>query len=308
MLQDPATAIPVTLVTGFLGAGKTTLLRRLIRAPHGLRIGLILNEFGQAGIDAVETRDQAFIELSEGCACCLRNDDLVQALSEMAARGDIDRVLVEPSGLADPLPLAWTLQKPELAGKVRLDSVVVVVDPLHHAEAGREEWEAQVRAADVVIVSKPDLASSQARAQAEQAVREINRSARILTPHEDALVDLLLDTTMAPQIGPLDGARPQARHSDFRAVNVEDTTRYELAALEDLLESLPPDLFRAKGVVARADGGWAAFHVVAGRADVEPQVAPPPHGESRLAFFGRGLTRERVLSLLEPARRDAACR
>ena len=142
-------ALPVTLVTGFLGAGKTTLLRRLLQSPHGLRIGLVLNEFGQAGIDAVDTRDQAFVELTEGCACCLRNADLVQAMQEMAARGDLDRVLVEPSGLADPLPLAWTLQKPELAGLVRLDAVVAVVDPLHVREAGQEEWEAQVRAADV---------------------------------------------------------------------------------------------------------------------------------------------------------------
>jgi len=299
-------AIPVTLVTGFLGAGKTTLLRRLIRAPHGLRIGLILNEFGQAGIDAVETRDQAFVELAEGCACCLRNDDLVQALSEMSARGDIDRVLVEPSGLADPLPLAWTLQKPELAGKVRLDSVVAVIDPLHHAEAGREEWESQVRAADVVIIGKQDLASRQILTEAEEAVRSINRAARILPPDEEALVALLLDAPAATQIGPLGVDRPHARHSDFRAVSVEDDTRYELSALEDLLELLPADLFRAKGVVARADGGWASFHVVGGRAEVEPQVTPPPHGQSRLAFFGRGLNRDRVMSLLAPARREDA--
>ena len=301
-------AIPVTLVTGFLGAGKTTLLRRLIRAPHGLRIGLILNEFGQAGIDAVETRDQAFVELSEGCACCLRNDDLVQALSEMSARGDIDRVLVEPSGLADPLPLAWTLQKPELAGKVRLDSVVVVIDPLHHAQAGREEWEAQVRAADVVIIGKQDLAPAQALTEAAAAVRLLNRSARILPPEEESLVALLLDTPESTQIGLLGSSRPHARHSDFRAVSVEDDVRYELSALEDLLETLPPDLFRAKGVVARADGGWASFHVVGGRAEVEPQVPPPPHGQSRLAFFGRELTRERVMSLLAPARGEDTCR
>lgn len=290
--------LPVTIVTGFLGSGKTTLIRKLLKAPHGLRIGLVLNEFGQAGIDAVETVDRAFLELAEGCACCLRNPDLVAAMEELAARGDLDRVIVEPSGLADPLPLSWTLQKPELAGKVRLDAVVTVVDPLHASQAGQEEWEAQVRAADVVVVSKRDVAEAGVIASTEARIREVNPHARLLAPEEHAAIELILD--VAPAEGPRTKGlfAAKGRHSDFRAVTLESTTPYDLDALEDLLESMPEDVFRAKGIVRTGEGGWASFHVVGGRAEVEPDVAPPVHGQTRLAFFGRGLTRERVEALL----------
>lgn len=295
-----AEPLPVTIVTGFLGAGKTTLVRRLLKAPHGLRIGLVLNEFGQAGIDAVETVDQAFLELTEGCACCLMNPDLVEAMQQLSARGDLDRVILEPSGLADPLPLSWTLQKPELAGRVRLDAVVVVVDPLHAEAAGREEWEAQVRAADVVVLSKRDLSSAEAIANVEARVLALNPHARLLAPDDDLAVELLLDLSLpeGPRTRGLFAAK--GRHSDFRAITIEGTTPYHLGALEDLLESIPADVFRAKGVVRRSRGGWAGFHVVGGRVELEPEVPAPAHGQSRLAFFGRGLTRERIDALLAP--------
>ena len=294
--------LPVTIVTGFLGAGKTTLVRRLLKAPHGLSIGLVLNEFGQAGIDAIDAAEKAFVELPEGCACCLRNPDLVAAMEALSARGDLDRVLVEPSGLADPLPLSWTLQKPELAGKVRLDAVVVVVDPLHHLGAGREEWEAQVRAADIVVVTKQELASVEQLAAVREAVQAVNPHARLVSPDDEGLAALVLDLDAPARALGLEAG--PVTHSDFRAVSIENGALYDLAALEDLLESMPEDVFRAKGVV-RTRAGWSAFHVVGGRAEVEPEVAAPKHGQSRLAFFGRGLGRERVESLLAPCVEEA---
>ena len=125
--------LPVTIVTGFLGAGKTTLLRALVDARENLRIGLVINEFGEAGIDVPPGGDRAYIELAQGCACCIRSPDLVRAMDELSARGDLDRVLVETSGLADPLPIEWAIARPELLDRVRVDAVVGVVDAANFA-------------------------------------------------------------------------------------------------------------------------------------------------------------------------------
>ena len=147
-----------------------------------MRIGLILNEIGQAGIDQVPEADQAYVELTQGCACCIRNPDLIAALSEIAQRRDLDRILLETSGLADPLPLTWTITRQELSAYLTLDSVVAVVDPLHLSHAAPEEWENQVRCADLAVLAKPDLTSALQREAAEKAVRAINAQTRIVSP------------------------------------------------------------------------------------------------------------------------------
>lgn len=284
--------LAVTVLTGFLGSGKTTLLSQLLSRPHGLRIGLILNELGQAGID--EGPRTSFVELTEGCVCCLRNPDLLAALDEMNARGDVDRVIIETTGLADPLSLTWTLARPELAGKARLDAVITVVDALNHGEAAREEWEAQVRCADVVVLAKADLATPAQIEAAEAAVRAIQPAARIVRgdealPHQ-IFLDSLGEEARSLSLEP----RETAQHSDFQTVSLGAAARYRLDDLEDWLEDLPAHIFRAKGIVQAEDGGWARFHVVGGRLQIDARAEAPAHGESRFAFFGRGLSREAI--------------
>ena len=121
--------LPVTVLTGFLGAGKTTLLGRLLVEPHGQRVGVILNEIGIAGIDRLGGPVQtSYVELTNGCVCCVDQPDLLAAVDGLVGRGDLDRLVLETTGLADPLPLTWTLSRPELAAVGRLAGVVRVVD------------------------------------------------------------------------------------------------------------------------------------------------------------------------------------
>lgn len=293
--------LPITVVTGFLGAGKTTLLRTLLSRPHGLRIGLVLNELGQAGIDADTPARQEMVELTEGCVCCLRNPDLLRAMEELWARDDVDRVIIETTGLADPLALTWTLARQELRGKVRLDAVVTVVDPGNFEAAQSEEWEAQVRCADLVVLSKLDVVSAEQVEKATAAVAAVQPKARIIRG-DDLPVSILLD---AAEAGPRAMELPEAtegRHSSFGIHSVGGDHRYRLDPLEDWLEALPSWIFRAKGIVHLEDGSWAAFHVVGGRLQLELRVPAPAHGESRFAFFGKALDREAIEAALATSR------
>lgn len=299
--------LPVTLLTGFLGSGKTSLLRRLLASPFGRGIGVLLNERGVAGIDDVGGAEAGLVELSEGCVCCVDQPDLEVALQKLGGRAGIERIVLETSGLADPLPIAWALSRPDLASRVFLESVVAALDAENHQKTEVEEWAAQLRAADVVVLTKLDLVSPAQAERARATAREVSPGARVLDA-ADALVALAgaeaffgrADAPLASR--PAGAAAPLPGHGDFATVVFAGDAVYRADPLEDLVSDLPPAVFRAKGIARLEDGGWMAFQAVGGRPHLELDAAAPPHGESRLAFFGHRLER----SALEA--RLAACR
>nr|MDQ3387437.1 GTP-binding protein [Actinomycetota bacterium] len=161
-------AMPVTIITGFLGSGKTTLLNRILTEAHGQKIAVIVNEFGEIGIDnqlIVGDTDEDIFEMNNGCICCTVRGDLIKTLGDLYARRkegstEFDRVVIETTGLADPAPVIQTFfADPKIQKRYYPDAVITVVDSKHieqHLDEGQEAVE-QIAFADLVLLNKTDL-------------------------------------------------------------------------------------------------------------------------------------------------------
>ena len=177
--------IPVTVLTGYLGAGKTTLLNRILSGDHGKRYAVIVNEFGEIGIDndLIVESDEEIYEMNNGCVCCTVRGDLVRVVESLTKRkGRFDGIIVETTGLADPVPVAQTFFMDEdVRAKTRLDAVVALVDAKHLPLRLKDSREAedQIAFADVVLLNKTDLVSPEELAKIEATVRAINPHAII---------------------------------------------------------------------------------------------------------------------------------
>jgi len=172
--------IPVTVLTGYLGAGKTTLLNRILSEPHGKKYAVIVNEFGEIGIDneLVVGADEEVFEMNNGCICCTVRGDLIRIIEGLMRRkGKFDAIIVETTGLADPAPVAQTFFVDENVGRrTRLDAVVTVADAKWLKDRLKDAPEAknQIAFADVIVVNKTDLVSADELRDVEGHIRAIN--------------------------------------------------------------------------------------------------------------------------------------
>jgi len=177
--------IPVTVLTGYLGAGKTTLLNRILSEPHGKKYAVIVNEFGEIGIDndLVVGADEEVFEMNNGCICCTVRGDLVRILDGLMKRkGKFDAIIVETTGLADPAPVAQTFFIDENVGRrTKLDAVVTVADAkwLNDRLKDAPEAKNQIAFADVILINKTDLVTPEELAEVEARIRGINPYAKV---------------------------------------------------------------------------------------------------------------------------------
>ena len=189
--------VPITVLSGFLGSGKTTLLNRILHLQTDERIGVVVNEFGSVGVDRhlIAVQQDGLIELTNGCICCSVKEDLLQTLIGMVERKPVvERIFIETTGIADPAALISTFLHPSLEVCTILDGLITLVDCENwHRIASVPEAVAQVRTADIILLSKTDLASEGDVEKTEQHILELNAHARVgRVASDECLAEIIL--------------------------------------------------------------------------------------------------------------------
>lgn len=305
-----ADKVPVTVLTGFLGAGKTTLLNRILTEQHGRKYAVIVNEFGETGIDneLVVNADEEVFEMNNGCICCTVRGDLIRILGGLMKRAKgFDGILVETTGLADPAPVAQTFfVDDDVARRTRLDAIVTVADAHHLAAqlAQSHEAQEQIAFADIVLLNKIDLVDARALSILEARIRAMNPYARILhTERCGAALDAILgqnafDLQRVLEFEPdfLDPEQTHEHDETVTSVSLSadaplDAERFQ-TWFGGLLRDKGQDILRSKGILHLA--GESERYVIQGvHMLMEGSfMGPWPAGDpprSRLVFIGRGL-------------------
>lgn len=330
--------LPVTIITGFLGSGKTTLLNHILTNQQGVKTAVLVNEFGEIGIDnelVVSTQDN-MVELSNGCICCTINNDLVDAVYKVLEREEkLDYLVVETTGLADPLPVAMTFLGSELRDLTRLDSIVTVVDAANYSLDlfNSEAALSQITYGDVIILNKTDLVDEPTLQELEKKINNIKEGSRIIrTTKSQVPLPLILSVGLFKSDKYFDSHAQEHHHHDdhddhdhstcehdhhdhkhhhhehshhlendgFISISFQSDKPFSIRKFQYFLDSqLPTNVFRAKGIMWFDESPQRhIFHLCGKRFTIDDDQWKGEK-KNQLVLIGQNLDSETLLQQLE---------
>jgi len=314
-LTIPKRGLPVTIITGFLGSGKTTLLNQILQNQQNLKVAVLVNEFGDINIDSqlLVSYEEDMVELSNGCICCTINDGLVEAVYRILEREHkVDYLVIETTGIADPLPIILTFIGSEFRDLTNLDSVITLVDaeaftPEHfESEAAYK----QIVYADVVLLNKTDLASAEKVEELEEYIHNTKLGARIIcSQYGQVPLPLILDVGLTPietyqkeeqhhEHSHHDHEHHHSHHLEndgFVSISFRSDQPFDVYEFEHFItEQMPNEVFRAKGILWFSDSDLRHIFQLSGpRYDLKTEnwTSKP---NNQLVFIGRHLDADNI--------------